>query len=83
MKEKERVNKTVGTTSNAVRLPKTSFSDFIRGTWVELRYKVKWPTRKELFQDSSVVIAFVVFWAVYVGVWDFIFAQLLKLILSR
>lgn len=79
MKEKTNVKTTAPTTVN---LPKTSFRDFVKGVWIELRYKVKWPTRKELIQDSSVVLGFLVFWALYIGFWDFLFAQLLKLVLK-
>jgi len=79
MKEKTNAKTTVPTT---VTLPKTSFRDFVKGVWVELRHKVKWPTRKELIQDSSVVLGFLVFWALYIGLWDFLFAQLLKLVLK-
>jgi len=83
MKEKGQAVKNKTNTTQTVSLPKTSFRDFIKGTWVELRYKVKWPTRKELVQDVGVVLGFLVFWAVYIGVWDFLFAQLLKLVLSK
>jgi|YelNatPaOPRAMG01_1025707.scaffolds.fasta_scaffold05583_9 preprotein translocase, SecE subunit, bacterial len=83
MKEKEQAVKNKTTSTQTVTLPKTSFRDFVRGVWVELRYKVKWSTRKELIQDVSVVLGFLVFWAVYIGVWDFLFAQLLKLVLSK
>ncbi len=82
MKDKASVKTVKTTTPTTVKLPKTSFKDFLKGVWVELRHKVKWPTRKELIQDSSVVIAFLVFWTVYIGVWDFGFAQLLKVILK-
>lgn len=82
MKEKETA-KTKTTTTQTVTLPKTSFIDFVRGVWIELRHKVKWPTRKELIQDSSIVVGFLVFWTIYVGGWDFLFAQLLKLVLSK
>jgi preprotein translocase subunit SecE len=61
---------------------KNRFVDFIKSVWVELRYRVKWPTRKEMVQYTTVVLGFVVFWALYIGLWDFLFAKLLTLIVK-
>lgn len=83
MKDREQAVKNKTTTPQTVSLPKTSFRDFLRGVWVELRYKVKWSTRKELTQDVAVVLGFLVFWTAYIGMWDFLFAELLKLVLSK
>jgi len=56
--------------------------DFLKGIWVELSQRVKWPTRKELLQYTIVVIIFVVFWATYIGIWDFLFAKGVELIVK-
>jgi preprotein translocase subunit SecE len=56
--------------------------DFFMGIWVELTQRVKWPTRKELLQYTIVVIVFVAFWALYIGVWDFLFAKGVELIVK-
>lgn len=75
--------KTVSKQSSAPQPKKSNrFVDFIKGVWVELRYRVKWPTRKEMVQYTTVVLGFVVFWALYIGLWDFLFAKLLTLIVK-
>ncbi|MBP8613184.1 MAG: preprotein translocase subunit SecE [Candidatus Atribacteria bacterium] len=75
--------KTVSKQSSVPQPKRTNrFADFIKGVWVELRYRVKWPTRKEMVQYTTVVLGFVVFWALYIGLWDFLFAKLLTLIVK-
>ncbi|MGB9694433.1 MAG: preprotein translocase subunit SecE [Caldisericaceae bacterium] len=63
-----------------VKTNRGSFVDFLKGVWFELTQRVKWPTRKELTQYTIVVVAFIVFWAAYIGLWDFIFAKGVELI---
>ncbi len=66
-----------------VRPKKEGFTDFLRGVKVELLKRVIWPTGKELFNYSVVVFSFVVFWAVYIGIWDHLFARALEAVISK
>ena len=50
------------------RLPKRIATPF-KNMWHELK-KVTWPTKKDLFSYTMVVIAFMVFMAVVIGVID-------------
>jgi preprotein translocase subunit SecE len=83
--EKRRVKKTVTrsvNTEQTVRPRKESFRDFLKGVWIELTKKVIWPSGKELWNYTIVVLAFVVFWAVYIGLWDMLFAKGLEAIVK-
>jgi len=62
---------------------KEGFADFIRGVKVELLKRVIWPTGKELLNYSIVVFSFVIFWALYIGAWDYLFAKALEVIVSK
>jgi len=44
--------------------------DFFREAWQELR-KVHWPTRKETYAATIVVVIVVLFFAVYLALVDF------------
>jgi preprotein translocase subunit SecE len=54
--------------------------DYLTDVWSELK-KVSWVKRKELLTTTFVVILFSTLLAVFVGVFDFIFSQLLQLVL--
>lgn len=60
----------------------SKISNFFKELRVELFQKVTWPSRKELLEITGIVIVFVVVWAVYVGVVDFIFAKGLEAFLN-
>jgi preprotein translocase subunit SecE len=60
----------------------TRAKDFFKGVWMELSQRVKWPTRRELIQYTIVVIIFIAFWAAYIGLWDFLFAKGVELIVK-
>ncbi len=81
--EKRRVKK-VKVSANkqvqTVRPKKESFKDFLRGVWIELTKRVIWPSPKELWNYTAIVLAFVIFWAVYIGLWDMLFAKGLEAI---
>ena len=47
----------------------------MKGVWLELTKKVIWPSGKELWNYTVIVLAFVIFWAVYIGLWDMLFAK--------
>ena len=44
--------------------------------------KVDWPSRKEALQLSLIVVIISVLLGLYIGVFDFIFAKLLQLVLN-
>jgi len=57
--------------------------DFLKDVWTEANPKngnVIWPTRKEIGATTLAVIATIALVAAYVGVLDYIFAYLIKLI---
>lgn len=60
------------------RLPKRIAKSF-SNMWHELR-KVSWPTRKQLWNYTLVVLAFMVFMGVVIGVLDTLATQLIKAI---
>lgn len=66
----------------SVRPRKEKFRDFLRGVWIELTKRVIWPTPKQLWNYTLVVLVFVVFWAVYIGLWDMLFARGLEAIIK-
>jgi preprotein translocase subunit SecE len=53
---------------------------FLQEVWAELK-KVHWPTRKETYAATAVVLAVVAIVALYLGAVDFIISQLIQLIL--
>jgi preprotein translocase subunit SecE len=53
---------------------------FLQEVWAELK-KVHWPTRKETYAATAVVLAAVAIVALYLGAVDFIISQLIQLIL--
>ncbi|HEX8753860.1 MAG TPA: preprotein translocase subunit SecE [Solirubrobacterales bacterium] len=53
---------------------------FLLSCWAELK-KVQWPDRETLIQATAVTILFVAVAAVYLGVLDLAFKELIKLIL--
>ena len=55
---------------------------FIRETRVELT-KVTWPTRREVFSSTLIIIAMSAFLAVIIGVFDFGMSKLIDWILSQ
>jgi len=57
-------------------------SDFFRDVRIELFQKVTWPSRKVLLEVTGVVLIFVVIWAIFVGVVDFVFAKGLEAFLN-
>jgi preprotein translocase subunit SecE len=55
--------------------------NFLADVWAEMR-KVSWVRRKELLTTTLVVIVFSTIMAIFIGVVDFIFSQLLNLVLK-
>jgi preprotein translocase SecE subunit len=54
---------------------------FIASCWAELK-RVQWPDRETLIQASAVTILFVAVMALYLGVLDFIFSELVDLFIG-
>ncbi len=52
---------------------------FLKEVRNELR-KVNWPNRKELVSYTSVVLSTVVVFAIFFGIFDYIFSSLLSLL---
>lgn len=56
-------------------------SNFLAEVWSELK-KVHWPTRKETYAATIVVVVITVLVAVYLGVVDYAVSHLVRAILS-
>jgi preprotein translocase subunit SecE len=54
---------------------------FLKQVQAEL-IQVAWPSRTEIMRLTAVVIAISIFVGVYLGIADFLFAELLKLIIQ-
>ena len=54
----------------------------IQESYNELRYKVSWPTQKQLINSSVLVLVASIVLAVVIWVIDFIFERLMQLIYS-
>lgn len=59
-----------------VKLP-ARFKAYLKDVRQELG-KVMWPDRPEVVVSTVVVLATVIFFAVYIGVLDFVFGQILR-----
>jgi len=56
-------------------------TDFIRQVKAELK-KVTWPSRKDTYSSTLVVIVLVIFSAVYLGVVDLVLAKLARIVIG-
>jgi preprotein translocase subunit SecE len=45
--------------------------------------RVSWPTRKAIINSTATVIVFVIVFAVYIGLWDYLFAYMMQAIVTR
>jgi preprotein translocase SecE subunit len=54
------------------------FKSWIRSIWMEIRHRVTWPRPRELAKSGVTIMVFVVFWAVYIGFFDYLFAGALN-----
>ncbi|OGQ92658.1 MAG: preprotein translocase subunit SecE [Deltaproteobacteria bacterium RIFOXYA12_FULL_61_11] len=59
---------------------RTAMDKFSSETIMELK-RVAWPNRKETSGSTVVVLVVVVFFGLYLGLWDFIWSKLLQLVL--
>ncbi len=56
-------------------------SEYLKGAYAELR-KVTWPTRKETWKKSWIVVVFSIAFAIFLGGLDFILTDLLEILLK-
>jgi preprotein translocase subunit SecE len=56
-------------------------TNFLSEVWAELR-KVHWPTRKETYAATAVVIVVTIIVTVFLGVVDFAVSHIVRVILS-
>jgi len=56
--------------------------DFFKEVRVEFISRTTWPSRDRLLNSFVTILIFIVFWAILIGIFDLLFAQLLKLITS-
>lgn len=54
------------------------FSKWMRSMWTEIRHRVTWPRPRELMKSGTTILLFVIFWALFIGAWDYLFAAALK-----
>jgi preprotein translocase subunit SecE len=58
-----------------------NFSNYIKSSIAELK-KVSWPTKKETYKYTTIVIAISLFVAAFLGGLDFVFNAGLKLLIK-
>jgi preprotein translocase subunit SecE len=67
--------------NNDSRIMKEKITEFINGVTKEMR-KVTWPTKDELRESTTVVLASTVVIALFVWVVDILLTQIMKLLLG-
>ncbi len=60
----------------------TKVRDFFESVWKELK-RVSWPTKKEVYGTTLVVVVTILIFAVYLGIVDLVLAFIQKNILMR
>ena len=79
--KKRKVNRVPGGGDSGVVQKITSFpsraGEFLRDVKTELK-KVTWPTMKEVVGTTIVVLVLVVFFSIYLYIWDVIFAWIIE-----
>jgi preprotein translocase subunit SecE len=56
--------------------------EYFRNVVAELK-RVSWPSRKEIVNSTATVLIFVLFWAVFIGLWDYLFAFVMNTFLTK
>ncbi len=51
------------------------FVRFLKESWGEFK-RVTWPSKKELISSTTVVILFVLFFAIFIGIIDLLLTQI-------
>jgi len=65
-------------TESRLARAKRNIVEFLRETWVELRWKTTWPKKDELFRSTVLVVAVVIIVAAYIGLADVIVAAITR-----
>jgi preprotein translocase subunit SecE len=60
----------------------TKIQDFFVSVWKEMK-RVSWPTKKEVYGTTLVVVVTILIFAVYLGIVDLVLAFIQKNILMR
>jgi preprotein translocase subunit SecE len=60
----------------------TKIREFFEGVWKELK-RVSWPTRKEVYGTTLVVVVTILIFAAYLGVVDLVLAFIQRHLLLR
>jgi preprotein translocase subunit SecE len=60
----------------------TKIRDFFESVWKELK-RVSWPTRKEVYGTTLVVVVTILIFAVYLGIVDLVLAFIQRHVLLR
>lgn len=58
-----------------------SLTEYLKGAYEELQ-KVVWPTKQETIKYSLAVVGISLFLALFFGILDYIFSQILELLIS-
>jgi len=58
------------------------FKNWIRSIWTDIRHRVTCPRPREWAKSGLTIMAFVAFLALYIGLWDYLFAAALKWLIS-
>ena len=59
------------------------FQAFMQESWHEVRHKVTWPTSREVWGTTGVVVATTLAFAVYLGAVDYIMLVVMKTVFAR
>ena len=61
---------------------KNPISNYIKGSWQELS-KVTWPTKNQAVRLTIIVFVFVLLFALFLGVFDFLFNELHSYVINN
>ena len=59
------------------------FRAFLQESWHEVRHKVTWPTSREVWGTTSVVVATTLAFAVYLGAVDSVMLFVMRKVFAR
>ncbi len=57
------------------------FVKFLKESWGEFK-RVTWPSKKELISSTTVVILFVLFFAIFIGIIDLLLTQIFTIFIK-
>ncbi len=62
-----------------IKQPFTNLGDFLHEVWLEMK-RVSWPTHEETYSFSVIVIIAIIIVSIWIGIWDWVFTNLLSLL---